>query len=423
LVILIPGLFAGHPTAITQPPLFLWQPPPVSRPEQGNGMPLFSAPMTVTLTGRPISLIIVDLNGDYQNDLAAVDNATGLWVFLNRSAPPLIYPQFEKPVGFSIPDRALHGLAAGDLNADGRPDLAVSNYETVSVLLNETEPGSDQPAFAGQVSFATAIGSMAIAIGDFNLDGKPDLATASDRDQVSVLFNTTPAGGSLPSFAAHAEFSTFAGTSPPAFNWIGLQDFNNDGRLDIVAITSDSKAALRLNTTAPGASAPAFSGPWTPWAGGFNHLAIGADFNRDGKADLAGWLAGAQNFGAVLNMTSPGAGAPSFGEPGTVAVDPYARDAAAIELNGDYLPDLAVTNSYSYTISILINRTAPGASAPQFSRKINFPAAHNVGALAAGDLNQDGWPDLAAGSDWENTITILINLSGYRQVYLPVAQR
>jgi hypothetical protein len=78
-------------------------------------------------------------------------------------------------------------LAIGDLNADGRPDLAVANYDSnsVSVLLNRGD-GS----FSPRVGYRTGEGPRSVAIGDLNGDGRPDLAVATDADSVSVLINT-----------------------------------------------------------------------------------------------------------------------------------------------------------------------------------------------------------------------------------------
>ena len=81
-------------------------------------------------------------------------------------------------------------MAVGDFNGDGRPDLAVANFGsgTVSVLMDTTAAGATTLSFAAQQTFAVGAGPISVAVGDFNGDGKPDLAVANHgSNTVSVL--------------------------------------------------------------------------------------------------------------------------------------------------------------------------------------------------------------------------------------------
>ena len=109
-------------------------------------------------------------------------------------------------------------MAIGDLDGDGKPDLAVSNYysNTISILKNTTTGGTiTAGSFATKVDFPTATGPQTIAIGDLNGDGKPDLAVANfsanvtdaTANKISVFKNTTTAGPfTSNSFAAKVDF-------------------------------------------------------------------------------------------------------------------------------------------------------------------------------------------------------------------------
>jgi len=87
-----------------------------------------------------------------------------------------------------------YSVSIGDFNGDGKPDLAVANLNsnTVSVLLNTTTQGATTPSFTAKTDFTTGINPHSVSSGDFNGDGKTDMAVANiNSDTVSVLLNTT----------------------------------------------------------------------------------------------------------------------------------------------------------------------------------------------------------------------------------------
>ncbi|MCC3426443.1 MAG: VCBS repeat-containing protein, partial [Microcoleus sp. PH2017_01_SCD_O_A] len=119
---------------------------------------------------------------------------------------------------------------------------------TASILLNTTPIGATTPTFAPKVDFTTGNNPYSVSIGDFNGDGKPDLAVANfGSNNASILLNTTPTGATTPTFATQVDFPT--GSSPRS---VSIGDFNGDGKPDLaVANRSSGTASILLNTTTP----------------------------------------------------------------------------------------------------------------------------------------------------------------------------
>ncbi len=131
-------------------------------------------------------------------------------------------------------------VAVGDFNGDGKPDLATANGGTVSVLLNETAPGSATAAFAPQQTFATRSFPDSVAVGDFNGDGKPDLAVANQNaDTVSVLLNKdNEATGTITATLVDPTFTGAPGSAPagaPPGAILGVNAFASVGQALAVA--------------------------------------------------------------------------------------------------------------------------------------------------------------------------------------------
>src|SRR5207245_1710110 len=123
-------------------------------------------------------------------------------------------------------------VVVGDFNLDGRPDLATANESsnTVTILLGDGAGGFSQPSGS-----PVAAGShpSSVAVGDFNRDGRPDLATANVRSDTVTILLGDGAGGFSQSFG-----SPFAVASFP--NSVAVGDFDNDGRSDLATANTGS---------------------------------------------------------------------------------------------------------------------------------------------------------------------------------------
>jgi hypothetical protein len=151
----------------------------------GNGDGTFGAKTDFGTGADPNSVAIGDLNGDGKPDLAVANEPSNTVSVLLGNGDGTFGAKTDFGTGASP-----NSVAIGDLNGDGKPDLAVANYlaNTVSVLL-----GNGDGTFGAKTDYGTGAGASSVAIGDLNGDGKPDLAVADyNSNTVSVLLSISP---------------------------------------------------------------------------------------------------------------------------------------------------------------------------------------------------------------------------------------
>lgn len=152
----------------------------------GNGDGTFTLGGTITLPNQdgPEGIVIANFNTGTREDIAVVTLNGGVFVALGNGKG-----QFAKPVQYSLPSSTTSGIVVGDFNLDGKLDIAVSDGTSsgqVTIL-----PGAGAGAFGAAVSFAAGNTPNSIATAHFTKSGGPDLVVA-DTSNLMVLYNTTP---------------------------------------------------------------------------------------------------------------------------------------------------------------------------------------------------------------------------------------
>lgn len=371
----------------------------------------FSAPQYYPTDPGPVGLVNADFDGDGKLDVAVANygcicTAIGntITVFRNVSAGGPI--TFTIGLTLTLPAEAgPHSLAVGDIDGDGKPDLAVSNYgpngqnNTVYVYRNTSTIGQIQ--FATPVSLTTGKrGPIGIAIGDLDGDGKRDLAVVSyfegSGDIVSVFRNTT-----ISSTLTFAPVVTFTvGMGPYG---LAISDIDQDGKNDLVVTNygtlygSGNTVSILKNTT-PAIGIISFDAPInlsTP--SGPRGIAI-TDIDGDTKPDLA-----IGNFGAYPGWGPPGntislfqnissGGTISFTLANTLSAGNSPLDLSFDDFDQNGKPDLAVTNYMSGTVSIFAKT---GSNDFSFAPRIDFTAGAYPHNLVISDFTGNGILDLA----------------------------
>jgi hypothetical protein len=254
----------------------------------------------------------------------------------------------------------------------------------IAFALSSCSAHPQGPKRASDTRIKVGTAPSAVELADFNRDGKLDAAVAnSESDNVTILLGD-----------GKGDFKPAPGSPFPAGNEpndLAIGDINNDGNLDLAFANHDTTYLTVLVGDGKGGFKPQTGSPFTVQSKPHPHGIAIADFNGDSWADLAtdDW----QNNRVTVIFNDRKGGFLSPGVSFAVGKMPYQKLRAA-DLNKDGKADIVTTNFEGGNVTVLLGdgkggfKEAPGS--PFDSNKQPF-------AIAIGDLNGDGTPDLAVG--------------------------
>ena len=319
----------------------------------GNGSGSFAVtPTPISLnpqvSANPYSIATGDFNGNGKPDLAVVSgngsSASEVSILLNSGSG------FAAPTSFAAGQSGFNGIATGDFDGDGKLDLAVTGGNGTTVF-----HGLGNGMFQMIQTYPTGSGSHAVIAVDVNGDGRLDLAVVGNGN-LNILVNNGSGGFAAPQAFPAGSTQAFALNGNPLN--LAAGDVNGDGKLDVVVST-----AFYNNTTFAwqvGVLLGNGDGTFQPvaflnTADTPEGLAV-MDFNGDGKADLV-----VTHYNSSLTyFQGNGNGTFAAEVPFNGPVSPMTVNVA--DLNRDGAPDLVVGGSYG-AVSGLVN-TTPAASFP-----------------------------------------------------------
>ncbi len=341
-----------------------------------------AAPRSYAAPDGPVSTAAADFDEDGRVDLAvATSNDARIQVRLgvasDFTAGVVLGP-------FSPPPRA---VATADLNFDGHADLVVALGALGAPGRVEVFLGNGLGGFTTGPSLAAGTNTSALAIGDFDGNGAPDVAAVGEDDGGAWVFLGNGAGGLAP-VGGNPVVSDLA--APRA---LVAADLTGDGRADL-AIAESGGSSVRLLQSNVGGT---FSGLGTLPVAGPEGIAA-ADLDGDGKLDLV--AVGGSGTVSVVRRTEAGGFLPV--EPYAVGTSPTA--VALVDLDGDPKPDIAVTTAANRTLTLLVNN-----GAGLFPTSSDHPVRNLPRAVTPLDADADGRLDVAVTCQNADAVVVLLS--------------
>jgi FG-GAP-like repeat/FG-GAP repeat len=333
---------------------------------------------------QPMAVAVADFNGDGLPDLAVANLGNnpynpGTVSILLGSSDGTFGPHQEFRTGV-----APTALAAGDFDGNGKPDLAVVNGggATVSILL-----GMGDGTFAGDVEYSVGPYPTGLVVADFNGDSKLDLAILNQGQypaQGSVSLLTGNGDGSFATSAPALVTGTYIGS-------IASADLNGDGKVDLlVTNAADNTVSAFIGQGDGTFHRMDSSAGYSPYS-----MAV-SDFNGDGVLDVV--VAGSY-FGASLLR---GNGDGTFQAPADLSsLVPGSYVLATADLNHDGKADLVTSAGYVYL----------GNGDGTFQDGLPIMLGAGLSKFTLADLNGGGQPDLVFPNFSMNAVTVLLGNS------------
>ena len=314
-----------------------------------------------------------------------------------QSRPSIFTPAAGSPLGIGGHP---NDIALGDWNKDGKPDIATCTTENAVVVLLGNGRGGFTPAAGSPINIAATM----IAAGDVNNDKNMDLAlTHHDSFDVVVLLGT---GDGRFAAAPGSPFAAYQGTKPHNHG-LALNDLNADGNLDITTSNQNDNSVSVLLGNGRGSFAPATGSPFAVGRAPYPH-AVG-DVNKDGKLDIVTPNVGSNNV-TVLLGDGRGGFAAAANSPYAVETRPYYI--AIGDVSGDGNPDLMTTHD---DISMLSTLLGDGRGSFTAAPNSPFDLGRRAFKVVAFDINRDARMDLIIGTEGVDSVIVLLgnNLGGY----------
>jgi hypothetical protein len=303
---------------------------------------------------------------------------------------PIDNTSFAGSIDFNLSNNLRDALDIGDFDDDGKLDVAVIDNYSVLKIFRNTQPTAGQPVTASSLTqeSTTYTGQYNLISLDIDGDGKVDI-----NNGYGLLQND--GGGSISFLSGPNGIYTYAG----GFNAATYADFNNDGKLDLAVNNGTANIQVYQNESTPGvfvnnAYLSTFDTNPVNLSRPDNYGGIvAADFDGDGYDDLIATNPDFDNITIYSNTKQSGKlTASSFSLNGHYSVGDNPYGLTASDFDGDGKIDIAIAYYDAAYVSVLRNQSSIGDI--EFASSVDLPAASKGYNLTSQDLNGDGKPEI-----------------------------
>jgi hypothetical protein len=361
----------------------------------------FAAKVDFPTVTFPRTVLLHDFDGDGIADMAVVNQVSNyISVYKNTGSKPI--PVFTAKTDYTTLKDPIN-ISCTDLDGDGKPDLVVTIFNQggeagVSILKNISTNGN--LLFQQGAYIPTGNGSVGLHTGDIDGDGKPDVAvTSSNSGKFSILRNIS----SIDNIA----FAPIMDINYYRSDGIIMGDIDGDQKIDIALSNTVSNAvSVYRNTSLSGNVS--FADPVHFNVGTYPSVIKLGDFDGDNKYDLAVVNYTGSSISILKNISTPGT--VSFEDSIGITTVQYPQFLDVGDLDGDGKPEITFGNNVAGETGVLKNLST--GDAISFAPPVYYNTGNYQVFPFIGDVNGDGRPDIAVTNSLLNTVSILRNRIG-----------